>query len=154
MATQIKSFDDKMQVLYDKLASNLSEATVNPEAVDKKLGYPKISAECRSISMQLECFPSLIQPTSIISRNSHPRKKRDELQLLYIQTTKLDVGLNGMLQRSKTLSFFLKTYSKEPPILGHAVCVSSPQPPHHTASSTKGYEASCDCSWHGKYPFF
>ena len=50
MALQIKSFDENMQVLYDKLANNLSEATVNPESLDKKLGYPKISVEYPSIS--------------------------------------------------------------------------------------------------------
>lgn len=39
MAGQIKALDDKMQEMYDKLASNLSEATVHPETFDKILGF-------------------------------------------------------------------------------------------------------------------
>ena len=46
--------------------------------------------------------PFVLPPTYA----SYLRDKRDELNKHYVQCTKLDVALNGLLQRAKSLVFY------------------------------------------------
>lgn len=71
---------EKMQSCYDSLTTALSEATVHPESMDKKLNLSSCMHPC------------------VNSRNM-----RADIQKLFVNCAKLDVALNAMLMRSKPL---------------------------------------------------
>ena len=92
----IQKILDGLRVLYDQLATLLSEATVNPESIT-----PPLEALVVSCCSTMYFSPYVLLPTYA----TWLRDKRDELNKHYVQCTKLDVALNGMLQRAKPLVF-------------------------------------------------
>lgn len=42
LQTQVRNVLKQMEACYDKLATNLSQATVAPDAIDKILVHPKL----------------------------------------------------------------------------------------------------------------
>ena len=95
MITAITDQLKKMQDLYDKLAQQLSEATVNPEGMDQFFVKNKSEHDSAESQFVWECFGgSLIQ-------GPLPRQFRTDIQQSFVGCTKLDVGMNGLMQRSK-----------------------------------------------------
>lgn len=89
-----------MQELYDNLAQQLSEATVNPEGMSQFFVKNKERLGHKSVVSHFvwECVRGwLIQ-------GPLPRQVRTNIQQSFVNCTKLDVGMNGLMQRSKILN--------------------------------------------------
>lgn len=82
LADQIAEKSKVLQGLYEQLAEALSEATVHPETVGKPLVF-----EASRYRLTLAA----------------PRDRRDAINALYVQCTKVDVATNGVLLRAKQL---------------------------------------------------
>ena len=118
LVLQMEQLLTKMQALYDSLTTQLSEATVHPEALSKPF-------DCTwGIIYTMVCIHyirnSYIRPTKygwiIIyidggkqssqnggCRNCLVRTMRDEIQNNFVQATKFDVAMNSLLVRGKNL---------------------------------------------------
>lgn len=83
---------EKMQNLYESLANQLSEATVHPESLSQFF-------DCISNWKLIWRKTQIVQPTWL----PFWRSQRESIQNSFVQCTKLDVAMNSLLQRSKTL---------------------------------------------------
>ena len=97
---------EKMQNQYDALANQMSEATVHPEAMDQPFVYIYGWLMCTfihyensfAISDAFVILASCFYPLVLF-----PRSFRNAVQQNFVNCTKLDVGMNSLVQRSKIL---------------------------------------------------
>ena len=93
----MKNVLGQLESCYDKLAENLSQATVAPDSIDESLAlFTRQQVMAKEITGLLFFH--------IASCVVFLRKKRSSVQALFVTCTKLDVSMCALMQRTRSFS--------------------------------------------------
>ena len=113
LVAQIQDIWNKLQSMHGELTHHLSEATVNPETMDKNL---ELAIDVQLIAFNLSKVFMVLCHCNHMNLITYMRNQRDAIQATYCKITKLDVAMNGMLQRVKQLDQTYRTLAPKNPV--------------------------------------